>query len=202
VAGSPYNITASNATGGTFDLGNYNIGYINGQLTVSKAALTVTADNAVKTYGDAKTFTGTEFTSSGLKNSETIGTVTLASTGAAATANVAGSPYNITGSNSTGGTFDLGNYNIGYVNGQLTVSTNQTETETTAFNTAVMLAGSGSTVIAAAGYPAGLLDLNALPATAGGLESLEAPDMVISPQLRAIRCGINLPFDETGTCAP
>ena len=37
-----------------------------------------------KTYGDTKTFAGTEFTSSGLQNSETIGSVTLASTGAAA----------------------------------------------------------------------------------------------------------------------
>ena len=112
-----------------------------------------------------------------------------------ATANVAGSPYAITASNATGGTFDLGNYNISYVNGQLTVFTNSTET--TALTIAAMQAGEASTG-AAAGLTAGGRDLNALPATGAGSESLEEPDMVISPQLRVKRCGVNLPF----ACAP
>jgi hypothetical protein len=37
VAGSPYTIVASNATGGTFAPGNYAIGYVNGVLTVGPA---------------------------------------------------------------------------------------------------------------------------------------------------------------------
>ncbi len=122
VAGSPYAIIPSAATGGTFNAGNYTIGYVNGVLTVNPAALTITADNASKTYGQTVTFTGSEFTSTGLQNGESIGSVTLTSAGAPATANVAGSPYAIIPSAATGGTFNAGNYTIGYVNGVLTVN--------------------------------------------------------------------------------
>jgi hypothetical protein len=45
-----YDITPSAATGGTFDSNNYTITYDNGTLTVDRAALTVTANNASKTY--------------------------------------------------------------------------------------------------------------------------------------------------------
>ena len=122
VAGSPYSIVASNATGGTFNAGNYNVTYVNGTFTVNPAALTITANNQTKVYGDTFTFTGSEFSSSGLKNGEAIGSVTLTSTGAAATANVAGNPYDILASNATGGTFNAGNYSISYVNGTFTVN--------------------------------------------------------------------------------
>jgi len=100
----------------------YDISFANGVLTVDKAALTVTANNASKTYGQAISFAGTEFTSSGLQNGETIGSVSLASAGAAATANVSGSPYSITASSASGGTFSAGNYTITYQNGSLTIS--------------------------------------------------------------------------------
>jgi len=119
VAGSPYSIDASNATGS--GLGNYNISYVSGQLTVNKAALTVTANNASKTYGDTVSFAGTEFTTAGLKNGQTIGSVTLASNGAPASAAIGS--YAITPSNATGGTFDPANYQISYVNGVLMVIT-------------------------------------------------------------------------------
>ncbi len=122
VAGSPYLITPSNAVGGTFNAGNYSISYVNGALTVNPAALAITADNASKTYGQTLTFAGSEFTSVGLQNGETIGSVTLTSPGAASTANVAGSPYLITPSNAVGGTFNAGNYSISYVNGALTIN--------------------------------------------------------------------------------
>ncbi len=122
LAGSPYTITPSNATGGTFTAGNYTITYADGRLTVSPALLTVTANSASKTYGQTPTLAGTAFTSSGLQNSETIGSVTQTSAGAPATANVAGSPYTITPSNASGGTFTAGNYSITYANGALTVS--------------------------------------------------------------------------------
>jgi len=122
VSGSPYSIVPSAATGGTFTPGNYAITYTNGTLTISPALLGITATNRSKTYGQTVTFAGTEFTSSGLQNSETVGSVTLASPGAVATASVAGSPYNITPSAATGGTFTPGNYTISYTNGTLTVN--------------------------------------------------------------------------------
>jgi len=56
------------------------------------------------------------------KNGETVGSVNLASTGAAATAGVTGSPYVINGSAASGGTFNAGNYSISYVNGALGVT--------------------------------------------------------------------------------
>ena len=120
VSGSPYAIVPSTATGGTFSAGNYNITYGNGSLTVTPAALTVTASNASKVYGQTPALTA--FTSGGLQNGETIGSVTEASTGTAATASVSGSPYAIVPSTATGGTFSAGNYNITYGNGSLTVT--------------------------------------------------------------------------------
>jgi hypothetical protein len=89
---------------------------------ITPASLAVTANNAAKTYGQTTSFTGTEFGSSGLQNSETIGTVTFTSAGAVPTANVAGSPYAIVPSSVTGGTFNAGNYTITYNNGALTVN--------------------------------------------------------------------------------
>ncbi len=122
VAGSPYAITASSATGAGFTPGDYNINYVPGALTVNPAALTVTANSQAKTYGQTVTFAGTEFTTAGLKNSETVGSATLTSAGAVNTAQVAGSPYAITASTATGGTFTPSDYTTSYVNGNLTVN--------------------------------------------------------------------------------
>ena len=122
VSGSPYAILCSNATGGTFSAGNYAISYVNGSLGVNPASLTITANNANKYCGQTLTFAGTEFTSSGLQNGETVGRVALSSAGALATAPVSGSPYAILCSNATGGTFNSGNYSITYANGWLTVN--------------------------------------------------------------------------------
>jgi hypothetical protein len=121
VSGSPYAITITNAVGNA-GLTNYSITYTNGMLTVNKALLGITATNRSKTYGQNLTFAGTEFSSSGLQNAETIGTVTLTSAGASSNAPVSGSPYSIVPSAATGGTFTPGNYTIGYTNGVLTVN--------------------------------------------------------------------------------
>ena len=125
-AGGSYTITASAATGGTFTASNYNITYDTGTLTVNTAALTVTASAQSKTYGQTITFGSgsTQFTSSGLQNSQTIGSVTLAvsNNGGAATA-AAGGSYTITASAATGGTFSASNYSITYDTGTLTVNT-------------------------------------------------------------------------------
>ena len=89
-------------------------------MTVNPAALTITANSRTKTYGQAVTFAGTEFTASGLANSDSVSSVTLASSGVAATAAVAGSPYKIVPSAAVG--TGLPNYTISYVSGNLTVN--------------------------------------------------------------------------------
>ncbi len=118
VAGSPYTITASGATG--TGLGNYTISYDPGSLTVNPAALTITASPQSKTYGTALNLGTTAFTTAGLVNGDKVTGATLASSGAPATAAVAGSPYPITASAATG--TGLGNYTISYDAGLLTVS--------------------------------------------------------------------------------
>jgi hypothetical protein len=109
-----YAITASAATG--TGLSNYTISYVNGTLAVNPAALTVTASNASKTYGQTASLSG--FTTSGLLFSDSVTGVSLASTGAVNTANVGN--YAITASAATG--TGLGNYAISYVNGTLAVN--------------------------------------------------------------------------------
>ncbi|HTP00810.1 MAG TPA: MBG domain-containing protein [Anaerolineales bacterium] len=118
VAGSPYPITPSAATGS--GLGNYAIQYVPGSLTVTQRAATITASNLSKVYGDVTTFAGTEFVPAGFINSDAVTSVTLTSNGAPETAAVAGSPYPIVPSAATGS--GLGNYAIQYVAGTLTIT--------------------------------------------------------------------------------
>jgi hypothetical protein len=115
-----YSLTPSAASGGTFTASNYSISYVAGSLIVNRAALTVTATNQGKTYGTAVTPAGTEFSTSGLLNSDSVTSVTLTSSGYAAAATVAGSPYAITPSAAVG--TGLGNYSISYVPGTMTVT--------------------------------------------------------------------------------
>ena len=105
---------------GTLGATNYIFQFVNGTLTVNPAALTVTARNTNKVYGQTVTFAGTEFTSSGLANGDTVSSATLNSSGMAATAGVAGSPYAITVTNATG--TRLTNYAISYQPGTLIVN--------------------------------------------------------------------------------
>ncbi|MDZ4253803.1 MAG: YDG domain-containing protein, partial [Sulfuritalea sp.] len=81
-----------------------------------------TASDQGKVYGDTLGFTGTEFFAAGLKNGQTVGGVTLASSGADSLAGVAGSPYAITAGTATGGSFNPANYSLTYVDGALTVT--------------------------------------------------------------------------------
>jgi len=87
-------------------------------LSITPAALTVRAADASKTYGQSASLIG--FGSSGLRNGETIGGVTLSSRGAPVAANVGA--YPITPSAATGGSFNPVNYAITYVPGTLTVN--------------------------------------------------------------------------------
>src|SRR5687768_11147542 len=121
VAGSPYAIIPSAAVG--TGLTNYDITYVNGSLNVNQKDLTITATNKTKTYGDTVVFDettpSTDFSVAGLVNADTVDSITLTSSGAAATATVAGSPYDIIPSAAVG--TGLTNYLISYVNGSLTV---------------------------------------------------------------------------------
>ncbi len=149
-------VTASAATGGTFTASNYSISYTVGNIIVAKATLTITANNQSKTYGTAVTFLGTEFTTSGLVNSDAVTSVTLTSGGAAATAGVAGSPYTIVPSAAAG--TGLTNYNITYLNGSFTV--NKATLTITASNVnktygTLITGGTGSTAFTSVGLQNG-----------------------------------------------
>lgn len=101
-------------------LSNYTLMLVNGNLTVGPAPLLITANDAVKTYGQTLNFAGTEFAAVGLVNGDVVKGVTLTSPGAAATAPVGGSPYPISARGATGA--GLGNYTISYASGALTVT--------------------------------------------------------------------------------
>jgi len=53
VVGSPYVITAGNATGGTFTASNYTIAYVNGGLTVTPLVQPLSVAGAPETSGIA-----------------------------------------------------------------------------------------------------------------------------------------------------
>jgi hypothetical protein len=97
---------------------NYGASSGSGDLTVAKALLKITASDRTKTYGDTVTFAGTEFTPSGLVNSDSVNSVSLSSTGAGATATVGDYAIVASAAQGTG----LGNYTISYVDGKLSVS--------------------------------------------------------------------------------
>jgi hypothetical protein len=96
-----------------------------GTLTVGAAPLTITASDILRTYGVPFEFAGSEFTSIGLKNGETIGRVLLSSPGADLSAPAQAQPYVISIANPTGGTFDARNYGIIFVPGALVVQPDQ-----------------------------------------------------------------------------
>jgi filamentous hemagglutinin family protein len=89
-------------------------------VTVTPAALTVTANDQSKTYGTSFGFSGVEYTASGLRNGETIGAAALSSSGAPAPASVGLYPILIGGA--AGGTFSPSNYSITYVPGTLSIA--------------------------------------------------------------------------------
>jgi len=104
VAGSPYTIVPSAATG--TGLGNYTIGYVNGAMTITKPDLIFTGDSFSKVYGDVfNAFTGTI---TGIQNGDAI-TATYSSLGSPASAAFGTYTITITESAPAG---VLANYNI------------------------------------------------------------------------------------------
>ncbi len=105
---------ATTATG-AFD-NNYTFSYVDGTLTVTKATLTATANNASRVYGDANPALSVTYT--GFKNGETVSVIdTLATTSSAANLLSNVGSYAITAT----GAVD-NNYNFTYVDGTLTVN--------------------------------------------------------------------------------
>ncbi|MFN4166691.1 MAG: beta strand repeat-containing protein [Pannonibacter phragmitetus] len=107
-APSNYTLTAS---------GNYDITYVAGTLTVGKASLTVTANDATKTFDGLAYSGGNGVSYSGFVNNETASVLggTLSFGGTSQGAVNAGS-YTLTASGLTSG-----NYDLTYVGGMLTV---------------------------------------------------------------------------------
>ncbi|WP_147290469.1 beta strand repeat-containing protein [Pannonibacter phragmitetus] len=107
-----YTLTASGLTSG-----NYEISYVDGSLTVGKAALEVTVTDATKTYDGLAYSGGNGVSYSGFVNNETASVLggTLSFGGTSQGAVNAGS-YTLTASGLTSG-----NYDLTYVGGMLTV---------------------------------------------------------------------------------
>ena len=106
-----YTVTAAGAVDG-----NYTISYLGGTLTVTRAALTITANNATKVYGAALPTLSASYV--GFVNGDTGASLTTQAT--LSTTATAASPvgsYTVTAA----GAVD-GNYTISYVGGNLTVT--------------------------------------------------------------------------------
>ena len=123
-AGANVAVAVSGLAASGADAANYQLSTttLNATATINRAALALTANARTKVYGDTLNLSGNEFSALGLVAGETLGQVTLASNGALAAAPVVGSPYALTISNASGGTFNPINYDISYRNGQLQVT--------------------------------------------------------------------------------
>ena len=115
-----------------FSAGNYDLSYVTGDLVVNQRAVTLTASQQERIYGDAMVLDETAFTvtdldgDSVLPNGEAVDTVALNSVNAidaTTTANVGGygDEIEITGQSGSNG-FDAGNYDLTYVAGDLVVN--------------------------------------------------------------------------------
>ncbi len=153
VAGSPYAITPSAAVG--TGLGNYNISYQPGSLSVNPAGLTITANARSKTYGQGLNLGTTAFTTSGLLNSDTVTAVMLTSPGAPALAVPGDYPIVPSAAVGTG----LANYDISYQDGSLSVLP--------AKNTVAITHIATSTTVVFAGVPGANYIAQCAPTPAG-----------------------------------
>ncbi len=115
-----YDIEISDATGADFDAENYDITYEDGELEVTPAELTVTAEEQEKNFGEELMFTGDEFEADGLQADDQIDETELTSEGTPESAEVGS--YAIEISDATGADFDADNYDITYEDGELEVN--------------------------------------------------------------------------------
>ena len=172
--------TYTNSASGTD--ANYNLTFVNGALNINKAHLTVTANNASKTYGDANP--ALSATVSGFVNNETLGTSGVTGTGAATTTATTGAGTAVISAGT--GTLTAANYDFtNLVNGTLTINkANATVTassgSTTYNGAAQSISGftatglvNGETTAVLSGVTAGVTGTNAgtYTSTASGADS-------------------------------
>jgi filamentous hemagglutinin family protein len=113
--GDPYLINVSDAAGA--NLGNYAVTYVPGRMFVTPRALTITADDLVKLYSLMLSLEGTEFTTAGLVNGDSVDLVALSTLGGASDATFGAYPIAVGDAAGAG----LANYAITYVPGTLYV---------------------------------------------------------------------------------
>jgi hypothetical protein len=148
-AGSPagsYPIIANGLTSS-----NYDISFVNGKLTVSKAVLTITADNKFRIYNTVNP--PLTFTPSGFVNGDTAATA-FAGAATLATAAQTGSDTGAYPITAAIGTLTSANYSFTFVPGTLTIN----RAPTTTVTDAMMFANNGAGILTAS-----LLDINSLP---------------------------------------
>lgn len=117
ITDGPFAIEASDAVG--TGLENYTLVFEDGSFVVVPAPLTVTANDQTKQQGLTFTFDGTEFTATGLLNSDSVDSAVLTSDGAEAEALADDSPFAIVVGDVSGTGLD--NYEISRVDGTFTV---------------------------------------------------------------------------------
>jgi hypothetical protein len=116
VAGSPYPISC---TQGTLAAANYSFTFVSGSLTITRAALTVTADNKTKSVGaPLPTFTTTI---TGFVNGEALATSGVTGDAVCTTTATAASPVGAYPFTCTQGTLSAANYSFTFVDGILTI---------------------------------------------------------------------------------
>jgi hypothetical protein len=111
-----YAINADVAAGPGADIGNYNVTLIDGTLTVTRAPLTVEADDQTKTYGDANPALTGKVT--GTRNGDDL--IDTYTTTADATTGVGS--YAVSAHIAAGPGADLANYDVNLVSGALTIA--------------------------------------------------------------------------------
>jgi len=111
----PGSVTLSAATGGTFTASNYTITYITGDIEVTKAPLTITAENKIRYFGDANPPFTVKY--SGFVNNEDaseLTTLPVVTTTAVKSSLVGQYPITVSGAAAA-------NYNMIYMPGILTI---------------------------------------------------------------------------------
>lgn len=109
--------TAGFAISGT-DALNYSLSQPSTTADITPKALSVTANNQAKCFGETFLFTGTEFTSIGIISGDAVASTTITSAGAGASALAANYPIAPSAATGTG----LSNYTINYFDGVFTVN--------------------------------------------------------------------------------
>jgi hypothetical protein len=120
-AGQIAPLVSSSQTFSSGSVGNYDITYVDGTLSISQRPITVTTAGQSRNYGSANpTVGGVTLTTGTLANADVLGSASVSSTATSTTA--AGQIAPLTGSSQTFSSGTAGNYLISYVDGTLSIS--------------------------------------------------------------------------------